>query len=202
MRTVSVGQVNARARFAQQYMETLCRTLGGLPIERIAQLIELLEQAFREQRWIFLAGNGGSAATASHMATDFSKTVGDPETAQPGFRALALTDNASLLSAWANDRGFENVFVGQLQPLARPGDLLMVLSGSGQSPNVLRAVEWAHQHGLVTVGLLGRDGGRLGQLVDLAIVVPAEEYGPIEDAHLAINHLLTSYFKAWVKQPS
>ena len=189
------SQRNGQGAFARQYLEMLCDVLRHLPIDDVVRVLDILETALLERRQVFLTGNGGSAATASHMANDLSKTVSGGDLAQPGFRAIALTDNVPLLAAWANDVNFTEVFVGQLRSLAQAGDVLIVLSGSGNSSNLVRAVEWAGEHGLTTIGLLGRDGGVLRQLVDVAVVVPAEAYGPIEDAHLALNHLMTSYFQ-------
>ena len=189
-----------RIMFARRYVDTICGVLGEFPIAEVGQALELLEGALTDRRQVFLAGNGGSAATASHMANDLSKTVGGADGSRPTFRAIALTDNVPLLAAWANDVGFEEVFVGQLRPLAQAGDVLIVLSGSGRSKNVVRVVEWARQEGLRTIGLLGMDGGALRSMVDIAIVVPSDQYGPIEDAHLIVNHLITAYFQGHVER--
>jgi D-sedoheptulose 7-phosphate isomerase len=189
---------DAGAAFAQQYLDGVCGVLRELPLGEIARMLEVLDGAWRDRRQIFVAGNGGSAATASHMANDLAKTVTGGDPSRRGFRAIALTDNVPLLMAWANDVGFEEVFVGQLRPLAQRGDVLIVLSGSGHSTNVVRAVEWARAQGLTTIGLLGRDGGALAPLVDLAVIVPADAYGPIEDAHLVLNHLIMTYFQAQI----
>ena len=195
-----MDQPGDRAAFAQRYLNTLRDVLFALPLSDLVRVLDVLETAFAQRRQVFLAGNGGSAATASHMANDLSKTVGGSGTSQRGFRAIALTDNVPLLAAWANDVGFEEVFVGQLRPLAQAGDVLIVLSGSGRSMNVVRAVEWAKQNGMITIGLLGKDGGLLRALVDISVIVPADAYGPIEDTHLILNHLITAYFQQQLEQ--
>lgn len=184
-----------RIAFARRYFETLCGVLSSITLEGLARALEVLEQAYAERRHIFLAGNGGSASTASHMANDLGKTVAGSDPTRVGFRVIALTDNVPLLTAWANDVSYEEVFVRPLRGLARAGDVLMVLSGSGNSQNVIRAAQAAKEMGLTTIALLGRGGGALKRLVDIAVDVPSDDYGPIEDAHLAISHLLTAYFR-------
>jgi D-sedoheptulose 7-phosphate isomerase len=187
------------AAFARQYVDELCDVLRSVPVHAVVQVLEILEKALMEDHQVFIAGNGGSAATASHIANDLCKTVINSNPSQKGFRAIALTDNVPLLTAWANDVGYEEIFAGQLRSLAKPGDVLIVVSGSGNSVNVIRAAKVARDMGLVIIGLLGRDGGQLQPLVDAAVVVPAEEYGLIEDAHLAVNHLITAYFRNWLR---
>ncbi len=131
------------------------------------------------------------------MANDLAKTVAvGPGIA--GFRAVALTDNVPLVTALANDIGYDAVFSAQLEMQADAGDVFIAISGSGNSTNIVRALEVARARGLLTIGLLGRDGGAAGKLVDVAVVVPAEDYGPIEDVHLILDHLITEYFKAWL----
>lgn len=137
---------------------------------------------------VYLAGNGGSASTASHMACDLMKgtRAGGP----PTFRAVALTDNAALLTAWGNDEGYECVFAEQFRSLARPEDLLVAISASGTSPNVLALAEAARAAGVRSIGFTGRSGGRLATLVDLAVKVPADRIEVVEDLHLVFAHSL------------
>ncbi len=180
--------------FAQTYLDQLCTALRGLPLSPIVEAIDALTQAHTERRCVFLIGNGGSASTASHMANDLAKTAAGQDGGQ-GFRVIALTDNVPLLTAWANDASYDEVFARPLQGLAQPGDVLIAISGSGNSRNIIQAVQAAKALGLTTIGLLGRGGGAVRTLVDIAIEVPSHDYGPIEDAHLAINHLLTAYFR-------
>ena len=189
----------SRSTFADTYLRSLTACLAGLDRQAIVEILERPEKAWTEGATIFLAGNGGSAATASHMATDLAKTVAGMDGAGQGFRTIALTDNVPMLTAWANDVGYEEVFAGQLRALAKSGDLLILISGSGNSRNLLRAARAAKELGLTTIGLLGKGGGQLKAMVDITAVVPSDDYGPIEDAHLAINLLFTAYFKQWTK---
>lgn len=172
------------------YVRRVQRTLAVLPLEMIGELIEQLLVARNNGRTVFVFGNGGSAATATHMVSDLSKTALRPD--WPRMRAHALNDNISLLTAWANDVDFSRVFAEQLRTLAHPGDIAIAISGSGNSPNVVAGVEAARELGLFTVGFLGFSGGRLRDMVDLPIVVPIHEYGPVEDIHLVLNHLITA----------
>ena len=138
-------------------------------------------------------GNGGSASTASHMAADLAKnTIGAN---MRRFRIMSLNDNVPLMTALSNDLGYHRVFTEQLMNLIRPGDVLVVISGSGNSPNVLRAVDYARDQCAQVVGLLGFSGGRAAELCDTAVVVDSEDYGVIEDAHLILNHILVEYFR-------
>ena len=139
-------------------------------------------------RVVFAAGNGGSAATASHFACDLAK--GTRRDGPPTFHVMALTDNVPLLTAWANDNGYERVFAEQLASLAQPGGVLVAISASGNSPNVLAAAETARRYDLVTIGLTGRAGGHLATLVDIAVQVPSDRIEVVEDAHLIVAHSL------------
>jgi len=148
----------------------------------------LLLRARAEGRTIFILGNGGSAATASHLANDLNK--GAAVAGRPRFRALALTDNVPLITAWANDTHYGNVFVEQLANFFEPGDVVVAISGSGNSPNVLAAVTWAARRGAVTIGFTGGDGGQLRHLVECPVVVPSSRMEQIEDMHLILCHAL------------
>ena len=139
-------------------------------------------------RVVFVVGNGGSAATASHFACDLSK--GTRRDGPPTFHVISLTDNVPLLTAWANDSGYERVFSEQLMTLARPGDLLVAISASGNSPNVVAAIDAARSCGMAVVGLTGRSGGRLAHLADVAVNVPSDRIEVVEDAHLVVAHSL------------
>jgi D-sedoheptulose 7-phosphate isomerase len=139
-------------------------------------------------RVVFVVGNGGSAATASHFACDLSK--GTRRDGPPTFHVVSLTDNVPLLTAWANDSGYERVFSEQLMALARPGDLLVAISASGNSPNVVAAIDVARSCGMAVVGLTGRSGGHLAQLADVVVNVPSDRIEVVEDAHLVVAHSL------------
>ena len=185
-----------RISFARRYIDTLGAVLRELPVEGLAETLRILERAHLDRRHVFIAGNGGSAATASHMANDLQ--WGLARLGTPGLRAIALSDNVPLLTAIANDRSYQDVFSAQLESLADAGDVLIVISGSGNSPNVVRAVEVARRKGLVTVGFLGMTGGKLRSMVDVPVVVPSDDYGPIEDLHMMFDHLCTAYLRGWV----
>ncbi len=175
------------------YLERLRSAIDGLPQDRLTALGEMLYRAYRNEKQVFTLGNGGSASTASHMAADIAKNTIGPN--MPRFRVLSLNDNAALLTALANDLGYEHVFSEQLKSLVRAGDLLIVVSGSGNSPNVVNAIRYAQSRSAEVAGVLGFDGGEAARIVDLAIVVPSDKYGVIEDVHLVINHIMVDYFQ-------
>ncbi len=180
-----------RTAFARRYLQSLQGILNAIPLEDFVKVMGRLEDALREKKQVFLAGNGGSAATASHMANDLMKTVAKKH--GNGMRVIALSDNVPLLTAIGNDEGYDEIFSGQLLALGNEGDVLIVISGSGNSPNLLRAVEEAKRMGMITIGFLGMDGGKLTSMTDVAVVVPSNDYGPIEDVHMIFNHLITAY---------
>jgi D-sedoheptulose 7-phosphate isomerase len=188
-----------RTAFAKRYVNALARVLAELPFDAVGRAMEALEGAHAEGRRVFVVGNGGSAATASHMANDL--VWGLAQLGKPGFRAMALSDNVPLITAIANDRSYAEVFAKQLEALADPGDVVVAISGSGNSPNVVRAVEVARERGMKTIGFLGMGGGKLGKMVDIPIIVPSTDYGPIEDVHMMLDHLLIAYFRECVKGP-
>jgi D-sedoheptulose 7-phosphate isomerase len=175
------------------YLARLRCSIDSLPTERITRLGEMLYRAYHSEKQVFTLGNGGSASTASHIAADLAKNTIGPNMRR--FRITSLNDNTSVLTALANDLGYENVFSEQLQNLIRPGDLLIAVSAGGNSPNVLKAIRYARSKAAEVVGLLGFDGGAAAGLVDLAIVVDSDHYGVVEDIHLIINHILVEYFR-------
>ena len=178
----------------ETYLGRLGSAVEAVPRDSLAELGEMLYRAYRNDKQVFTLGNGGSASTASHMAADLAKnTIG---TNMRRFRVLSLNDNAAILTALANDLGYENVFREQLENLIRPGDVLIALSASGGSPNVLKALQYARAQSAQTACLLGFDGGEAAALCDVAIIVPSDHFGVIEDVHLIINHILVDYFKA------
>lgn len=194
-----------RARRAQplvrDYLARLRRSASALPSTQIAAVAEHLWRVVRSGGQVLIAGNGGSAATASHMALDLSKTTLG-ERPRPGtlrVRALALTDPGAVLTAWANDGGYERVYAEQITALARPGDVVVLISVSGNSPNIVAAAHAAREARSSVVALLGQPGGALRVLADLAIVVPSEDYGVVEDLHLIINHIVTQHLRAGIE---
>ncbi len=176
------------SEWQNQYLAGLQASLGALPSAQIEQLVQVLVQACREGRHVWIMGNGGSAATASHMANDLSK--GASAGSVHRLRVVALTDNVPLITAWANDVSFADIFAEQLRSLARPSDVMIGFSGSGNSENVLRAVRLAHQIGVFTVGLTGLQGGQLRDLVNLSIHVDNLCMEQVEDLHLIIEHMV------------
>jgi D-sedoheptulose 7-phosphate isomerase len=184
--------MNPRA-FAIDYIETLCKVLRALPLDDLARAMRLLEDARDQGRRVYLAGNGGSAATASHMANDLLKGVS--LAGRPGLQAICLSDCIPLMTANANDDGYETIFSTPLRTLARSGELLVVVTGSGRSPNILAALEVAKELDLRTLGFLGKGGGPAQAMVDVAVVVPSDDYGPIEDVHMVFDHLITAWLK-------
>jgi len=163
--------------------------LRAMPTTEIAAAVDLLLAAYQADRQVLLIGNGGSAATASHFACDLSKGARQP--GRRPWRVIALTDNVPVLTAWANDVSYEEVFARQLDALINPDDALVAISGSGNSPNILKAVRVARERHAVTIGLTGGSGGALSLLVDLCITIPALEPPLIEDAHLMVAHLVS-----------
>lgn len=185
-----------RVAFAREYFAGLKAVMDRVDLAQVAAFLAELERAYQDDRQVFIIGNGGSASTASHMACDLAKTVlgRTPDPAQRRFRVMSLTDSIPLLTAIANDLGYEQVFTEQLMRFARPGDLLLVITGSGSSPNVVHAVKAARQLGLRTTGLLGFDGGAVLPLLDTPLLVPDFSYGFVEDLHMVLDHLTTAYF--------
>ncbi|MBI5221063.1 MAG: D-sedoheptulose 7-phosphate isomerase [Candidatus Liptonbacteria bacterium] len=168
------------------------KTLDGLPVleAKIGTVGELLVKTARERRHLLLCGNGGSAADAQHWSGEWRCRF---EHDRPALKATALTVDTSTLTAIGNDYGYDEIFARQVRALAEPGDVLVCISTSGNSPNVIRAVAAAKEMGVTTIGLLGRDGGKLASLVDHTIVVPAERTARIQEMHELIMHLLCEY---------
>ncbi len=173
------------------YLEELSATIRNMPVPAIDSLIQAFLQAYDRGRTIFLFGNGGSASLASHLTCDLGKgTV--PRTGRR-LRALALTDNVALITAWANDTHYEDIFSQQLENFLQPGDIACAISGSGNSPNILAALSFARRAGAITAGITGFQGGKMKALCDVCVVVPSANMQIIEDLHLAIAH---SVFRA------
>lgn len=188
------------AEYAGHYASYLADLLGQLDFEAIDRVGRLLEHARRQNRTIFIIGNGGSASTASHCATDLG--LGPRVFGGEAYRAVSLSDNCALLTAAGNDLGYDTVFSEQLRTLMQPGDVVLAISASGNSPNIVKAVEYANHAGGITVGFTGFDGGRLRQIAREALHVetPHGDYGPVEDVHLILNHLITTYLVRLTRQ--
>lgn len=180
------------APFAEKYVAAHIRDLQSLPLAQISGAIELLRAAHAANRRIFIFGNGGSAANASHFATDLGKGASDALGCR--FKVLSLTDNVAWLTAIGNDYAYEDVFVRQMENYAEPSDLAISVSVSGDSPNCVKALSWAQAHGLATIALVGAKRGRTAELAQLVIEIPDTHYGRVEDAQMTVLHLLCYAF--------
>jgi D-sedoheptulose 7-phosphate isomerase len=172
----------------RDYLTEVSELIADLPVEQIDAFVSRLMEAYDSGRQLFLLGNGGSAATASHLLADFQKCI--YMAGGKTFRCLAVTDSIPLITAWANDTHYDNIFAEQLRPWVQPGDLVIAFSGSGNSPNVLRAVQVARELGAWVLGLAGYDGGKLQEMADECVVVPCDNMQRIEDCHMVIGHVL------------
>jgi D-sedoheptulose 7-phosphate isomerase len=170
------------------YISNLKNTLDELPLARIKEAISILHDARVNNRQVFIMGNGGSASTASHFVCDLSKNT--RHQGWPHFRVIGLADNMASLSAYANDEGYEHVFSQQLAAFVQPEDVVIGISTSGNSPNVLEGIRLANEVGAITIGFTGFDGGRLGSLAQLHIHVPSDRIEQVEDIHLMLEHLI------------
>lgn len=183
--------------FAQEYFKYLKQVLDSIPSVSIDRLVEEFENARATDNTIFVAGNGGSATTATSMANDIGFDILKKTGTDKPFRVLALTDNTSVITAIANDVGYENIFLNQLKIHYCQGDRLLAISASGNSPNVVTAAEWVKEQGGRVISFVGFSGGKLKEIADVVVHVKSEagEYGPVEDAHLVLNHILAHWFQ-------
>lgn len=174
--------------YMRNYIEELEDALDQMHLEPVEKLIHILHDARMEARQVFIMGNGGSASTASHFACDLAKS-----TRQKGwfhFRVIGLTDNMASFSAYANDDGYDNVFVHQLDALLQPNDIVIGISTSGNSPNILNAIRLANERQALTVGFTGFDGGDLGSIAQINVHVPSNMIEQVEDVHLILEHMI------------
>ncbi len=178
--------------FADQYRTELLQAIDTIDTEHVGRAIEWLQDARANGRHIFVCGNGGSASTASHFACDIVK--GASYRRNERFKIMALTDSLPTLTAYSNDVGYDCVFAEQLKNFAQRDDIVICISGSGNSPNVVRAIEYANSLGCKTIALTGRDGGKLGPMAKLNIQIPVAHMGRIEDAHMIICHMIAYKF--------
>ena len=172
------------------YLSEIQKIFVALDKEVLELNVSFLYNAWKQRRQVFIIGNGGSASTASHMANDLSKA-----TIIPGLhrmRVIALTDNISIITAWANDTSFDNIFREQLENLLEPEDVVLGISASGNSPNILRALDYARRNAAITIGWTGNNGGAMKGMVDLAWRIPTDNVGLIESCHLFFDHLVTT----------
>ena len=175
----------------RDYVDQHRAVLASLPPEKIQRLIDLILAAWREDRQIFVFGNGGSAANLSHFATDLGKGASDKLGKR--LRILSLNENVAWMTAIGNDYAYEDIFWRQLENYARPGDLVFTMSVSGSSPNLVKAVEWSKAHGVATIALIGAARGRLAALAQEVVVIESTHYGRVEDAALMLCHIIAYY---------
>src|SRR2546428_6150961 len=176
--------------FIDKYLNELEAVVHNISRDAIRSVVDVLLECWRDRQTAFLIGNGGSAATASHMMNDLNKFTAVP--GMPRFRAIALTDNVPLMTAVGNDLEYAEIFLEPLKNLLQPGDLLIAMSASGNSPNIVRAVEYAQSIRATVIGFCGRPGGRLAQMANLKVVIPSARIGQQEDGHLILNHVITA----------
>ena len=178
----------------QKYITHLQDVINKLNLEDVQKSIDVIMDAYQADKQIFVIGNGGSASTASHLACDLGK--GTSGEGRKRFRVISLTDNVATMTAWSNDVSYDDVFVEQLKNLVNTNDVVIGISASGNSENVIRAMQHAVDIGCRTVGWSGFGGGRLAKICDVNVIVDSNEYGPVEDVHLVLNHIL----HAWIRE--
>ena len=175
------------------YFSAIGHMLDAISRPHLQQVLYLLEQAYWNSHRIFIMGNGGSAATASHFALDLAKNTIVP--GAPRLKAISLTDHVPLITAWSNDTAYEHVFAEQLASMIEPGDVAIGISTSGNSPNVINALRLAKQAGAATIGLLGAEGGKIKNIVDAYVLAPGQNIEQEEDAHMILAHTITRYMR-------
>src|SRR5437588_1969623 len=175
------------------YFSEVEQMLHAISLPDLHQALDILEEAYHDGRRIFILGNGGSAATASHFALDLAKNTIMP--GAPRLKAISLTDHVPLITAWSNDTHYEHIFAEQLANLIEPGDVVIGISASGNSPNVINAVKLAQRSRAATIGLLGATGGKLKSIVDAAVLAPGQNIEQEEDAHVILAHVITRHMR-------
>lgn len=189
--------MSGKENFARMYTSQLTEVLNEIPEDKLSEINSVLQDARETGKQIFVIGNGGSASTASHMVCDFNKNT--RETGKNRMRAICLNDNVPSVLAYANDEGYDIIFSEQLSALGRADDVLIAISGSGNSSNILKAIETARQMKIKVIGLTGFKGGKMKDMTDVCLVVPSTSMEIIEDAHLIINHILAGLLRGGVQ---
>lgn len=182
----------------KRYFAEIRETLTSISQTNLQTLLSLLEETYHNGRRIFIMGNGGSAATASHLALDLAKNTIMPDV--PRLKAISLTDHVPLITAWGNDTAYEYIFSEQLASMIEPGDLVIGISTSGNSPNVINALRLAKLSGAYTVGLLGAKGGKIREMVDVYVLAPGQNIEQEEDIHMILAHVITRYMREVVRR--
>ena len=187
------------AEFSKNYLIYLSEVLSKIDVNQVANMIQIILQARDTGKNVYFIGNGGSAATASHFANDIQ--IGTRTTGKP-FKVQSLTDNVAVLTAIGNDFGYDFIFVKQLEALLEEGDVVVAISASGNSPNVIKGIEFAHQKKCKTIGITGFDGGKLKQMAQSVLHVPSlkGEYGPVEDVHMIFDHIIGNYLMLYCRK--
>ena len=176
----------------KKYVESLNRNLNKIPFDQINNIVSILGKANKEKKQIFVFGNGGSASNSSHFITDLGKSASDKLSDR--FRCMSLNENTAWITAIGNDYSYEDIFLLQLKNYAQPGDVVLTMSVSGSSPNLVKAFEWARANGLITIALVGGKKGKLAGIAEHVVVIDSEHYGIVEDTHMVIAHLLCYAF--------
>ncbi len=182
------------------YKNTINTVLDTIDTQEIEDFMNIIEDAYKNDRFVFVIGNGGSASNASHLAQDLAKGTRNHKEQKKRLKALSLTDNAAFLTAQGNDEGYESVFEQQLMTFAKPGDIVIAISGSGNSPNIIKAIEWANDNGLKTVGVTGFDGGKLKKIAHQSVNVALNDMCTSESIHTIIFHYVIIELKERFKK--
>ena len=185
--------MNSRREHIESYLKLIRGVLDELNVAEVERVLEIFEQAYRDDRTIYICGNGGSHTTASHWVCDFAK--GTVAAGAKRMRMMSLGDNIATLTAYANDVNYNMVFAEPVRTYVKRGDVVVLLTASGNSPNVLEAAKAAREVGAISVGLIGFGGGKLAAMVDAQITVQSREYGPVEDLHLILDHIVSLYMR-------
>jgi len=183
--------------FVKGYVEEFKGLISQFPHKEVENAISLIHKAYRANNQVFVAGNGGSASTASHIACDLGKGIlSNPhDNLEKRLRVISLTDNVPIMTAYANDISYDEIFSQQLKNLLKEDDVLIAISASGNSLNVVHAAEYAKSKGAKVIGMTGFEGGKLMSLSDCKVHIPIKDYGKTEDLHLMVNHLITAYLR-------
>lgn len=189
-------------KFIKDYFNQLKKNFDSIPYQDVKEVTDVLYKAYKNDKQIFIIGNGGSAATASHFACDLAKGTVEQlyDKNEKRFRVISLTDNIAHLTAIGNDMNYDQIFSQQIRNLIHPEDILIAITASGNSKNIINAIELASHYGAITIGFIGFDGGKLKSMVDYHIHVPSNNYGHVEDIHLALEHAICAYLREMKKE--
>lgn len=174
----------------RSFLQRVCKEIERIDVDQMQAMADAIYKRYVNRRFVYIIGNGGSGSNASHFCEDLAKSTVKDFDKQKRLRVLSLTDNTPAILAWGNDTSFDRIFVEQLKNYAEPGDMLVAISGSGNSPNILRAVEWANANGVETFGVTGFDGGKLKSLAQKSLHCPLDDMGIVESLHLTAFHYI------------